>query len=139
MSDKIKLITGLNKALEWEYAASIQYVQHAAMITGPEFDGIIKELIVHSNEELAHANVLAEQITFLGGVPTSEVAERSVAKDTKTMLEQDLIGEQHAIDRYKSLIAEAEQLQEYGLRRILEDLLIQEEEHKRDLMSALNR
>jgi len=29
---------------------------------------------------------------------------------------------------------QAEQLQEYGLRRIIEDILIQEEEHKRDLL-----
>lgn len=136
---KTTLITGLNKALEWEYAASIQYVQHAAVITGPEFDGIGKELIVHSNEELAHANTLAEQIAFLGGVPTIDVEERDIAEDAKSMLEQDLKGEQHAIEMYKDLIAQAEKLQEYGLRRILEDILIQEEEHKRDLMSALNR
>ena len=28
-------------------------------------------------------------------------------------------------------------MQEYGLRRVLEDILIQEEEHKRDLLDAL--
>ena len=136
---KTKLITDLNKALEWEYAAAVQYVQHAAMITGPEYDGIGKELIIHSNEELAHANIVAEQIAFLGGIPSIEVEKRNIAEDAKTMLTQDLAGEEHAIVMYKNLIAQAEALQEYGLRRILEDILIQEEEHKRDLMTALNR
>ncbi len=137
--DRAKLIAGLNKSLEWEYAAMIQYVQHAAVITGPEFDSIQKELIIHSQEELAHANVLAEQIGFFDGTPSVDVEEREVAADPKKMLEQDLAGEEGAILRYKALIAQAEGLGEYGLRRHLEDLLIQEEEHKRDLLSALKR
>jgi len=35
---------------------------------------------------------------------------------------------------YKELIAMAEELGEYGKRRILEDILMDEEEHKRDLL-----
>ena len=31
-----QLIVELNKDLEWEYAAAVQYVQHAAVITGAE-------------------------------------------------------------------------------------------------------
>ena len=34
-------------------------------------------------------------------------------------------------------IGQAEQLKEYGLRRVLEDILIQEEEHKRDISNAI--
>jgi bacterioferritin len=30
-------------------------------------------------------------------------------------------------------------MREYGLRRVLEDILIQEEEHKRDLLTSINR
>ena len=37
MSEAInKLISGLNEDLEWEYAASIQYVQHATVISGAQ-------------------------------------------------------------------------------------------------------
>jgi bacterioferritin len=53
------------------------------------------------------------------------------------MLKQDLEGEALAIKRYKNRIAQAEALKEYGLRRILEDILIQEEEHKRDLLTVV--
>jgi len=136
---KEDLIRELNKDLEWEYAAAIQYVQHASVITGPEYDAIGKELIVHAQEEMAHAVTLAEQIDFLGGVPTVEVEKRAVSPDAKEMLQQDLWGEDNAIARYKERIAQAEQLGEYGLRRILEDILMQEEEHKRDLLTALRR
>jgi len=132
-----KLIEELNKDLEWEYAAAVQYVQHASMITGAQYEGIKKELLIHANEEMAHAVMLSEQITFLGGVPTIDVEKREIAEDAKTMLTQDLAGEDNAITRYKERIRQVEELQEYGLRRVLEDILIQEEEHKRDLQDAL--
>ena len=134
---KEKLIEELNKDLEWEYAAAVQYVQHAAVLTGAQYEGIKKELVIHSQEEMQHAVMLAEQIDFLGGVPTIDVEQRDIAADARTMLQQDLAGEDNAIVRYKERIRQAEELQEYGLRRVLEDILIQEEEHKRDLRDAL--
>jgi bacterioferritin len=134
---KEQLIKELNKDLEWEYAAAIQYVQHAAVMTGPEYEGTIKELVIHANEELAHAVTVAEQVSFLGGTPTIEVEKIEVATDSKTMLKQDLWGEDNAITRYKERIGQAEALGEYGLRRVLEDILMQEEEHKRDIQTAL--
>ncbi|MDH3520614.1 MAG: ferritin-like domain-containing protein [Myxococcales bacterium] len=132
------LLRALNKDLEWEYAAAIQYVQHAAIITGAQYESIQKELLIHAQEEMQHATMLAEQIDYLGGVPSVEVEKREVSPDTLEMLKQDLRGEQHAIDSYKERIAQAEGLREYGLRRILEDILIQEEEHKRDLLTVIH-
>lgn len=134
---KKKLIEELNTDLEWEYAAAVQYVQHAAAISGAQYDSIQKELIIHSQEEMQHAVMLSEQIDFLGGVPTVNVEKREISSDSKEMLKQDLWGEDNAISRYKERIAQAEALQEYGLRRVLEDILIQEEEHKRDLSNAI--
>jgi bacterioferritin len=134
---KETLLKELNKDLEWEYAAAIQYVQHASVMTGAQYESIQKELVVHSQEEMQHALMLSEQIDFLGGTPTVEVEKREVSKDTYEMLKQDLAGEETAIKRYKKRIEQAESLKEYGLRRILEDILIQEEEHKRDLLTVI--
>lgn len=134
-----KLLSELNKDLEWEYAAAIQYVQHAATITGAEFDSIRKELLIHAQQEMQHAVMLSDQIVFLGGVPTLEVEMRETSTSSVDMLHQDLAGEENAIARYRKRIEQAEALKEYGLRRVLEDILIQEEEHKRDIDSALAR
>ncbi len=136
---KTEIVDLLNKDLAKEYSALIQYVQHAAVITGPEYDAIAAELAVHSNEEHMHAITLSNQIDFLGGTPAVDVAGIYVSPDAKTMLEQDLEGELDAIARYRERIAQAEMLQEYGLRRALEDILIVEEEHARDLQSALSQ
>ena len=134
-----ELIDLLNDDLAKEFQALVQYVQHAAAMTGPQYDAIKAELVVHSNEEHAHAISLADQIDFLGGVPGVDVAEAHISPDSKVMLEQDLEGELDAIARYRERIAQAEMLQEYGLRRALEDILIVEEEHARDLQDALDR
>lgn len=134
---KKKLLEELNKDLEWEYAAAVQYVQHASAITGAQYESIQKELIIHSQEEMMHAVMLSDQIDFLGGVPTVDVEKRETASDSLAMLKQDLRGEDNAINRYKERISQAEALKEYGLRRVLEDILIQEEEHKRDLQTVI--
>jgi bacterioferritin len=132
-----KLLSELNKDLEWEYSAAIQYTQHASTINGAEFDSIQKELLIHAQQEMAHAVMLSDQIDFLGGVPTVDVEKREISANSVQMLKQDLKGEENAIKRYKERIGQAEELKEYGLRRVLEDILIQEEEHKRDLVNAL--
>ena len=134
-----EFIKELNKDLEWEFAAAIQYVQHAATITGAQYDSIAKELVVHSNEEMVHANSLSTIISDLGGVPTVDVEERKVSEDSKVLLEQDLEGEELAVSRYKERILQAEEFGEYGIRRVLEDILMDEEEHRRDLLSTLGR
>ena len=72
---KKQLIAELNNDLAKEFPALIQYVQHQAVITGPKYDSIGKELVIHSNEEHMHAISLSDQIDFLGGVPTVEVGE----------------------------------------------------------------
>ncbi len=132
-----KLIEQLNLDLTKEYAAAIQYIQHAAVMTGAQFGDIIKELKIHANEEIGHAIVLADQIDFLGGVPTINVAEIKIDKDNITMLKQDLEGEEDAIARYKVRIEQAEDLKEFALAQQLRNILAVEQEHAMDLKQAL--
>ena len=136
---KEQFIVDLNKALEWEYAATVQYVQHAATITGAQYAAIAKELVIHASEELAHANLVANIINDLGGVPTIDVEKREINADSTIMLEQDLAGEELAISIYKALVKNADELGEYGIRQTLEGILMQEEEHRRDIMTSLGR
>jgi bacterioferritin len=136
---KEQFIIDLNKALEWEYSAAVQYVQHAAVITGAQYAAIAKELVIHANEELAHAILVAQVIVDLGGVPTLDVEKRETSDTSEGILEQDLAGEELAISIYKDLIVKAEALGEYGIRQTLEGILMQEEEHRRDIMTSLGR
>ena len=129
----------LNKDLEKEYAAAIQYVNHAAVMTGAKFGSIIKELKVHVDEEIQHAIILADQISFLGGNPSVKVSEIKIAGDNEQMLQQDLDGEEDAIRRYKERIEQAEELKEFALAQQLRNILAQEQEHAMDLQQALGK
>jgi len=133
---KEELIQELNGDIENEFAATVQYTQHASVMSGAEYESVQKELLVHAQEELQHAIILSEQVDFLGGVPTTGVGEIEVSSDTLEMLKMDLAREEAAVERYKDRIEQAESMREYGLRRILEDILVQEEEHKRDLQAV---
>lgn len=136
---KEKLIELLNVDLSLEYSAGIQYIQHAAVMTGAQYGDIIKELKIHANEEFGHAIVLADQIDYLGGVPTVGVGQIHVSEENVTMLEQDLGGENDAINRYKVRVDQAEELKEIALAQQLRLILAVEQEHAMDLMQALGK
>lgn len=137
--DREKLIELLNRDLELEYSAGIQYIQHAAVMTGAQFGDVIKELKLHATEEFGHAQVLADQIDFLGGVPTVKVGEIKTSPENIPMLEQDLAGEEDAIVRYKMRVKQSEDLQEYALAQQLRTILAMEQEHAMDLKQALGK
>lgn len=134
---KKKLIELLNRDLELEFSAAIQYINHAAVMTGAEYGDIIKELKVHANEEIQHAMILADQIDYLGGQPSVKVGKIWTAKDNKKMLRDDLKGEEDAIRRYKQRIEQAEAMKEYALAQQLRNILAMEQEHAMDLKQAL--
>lgn len=134
-----KLIEKLNKDLSLEYSAAVQYIQHAAVMTGAQYGDIIKEMKIHATEEIAHATVLADQIDYLGGTPTVDIGKIYTATDAVEMLTQDLAGEEDAIARYKVRIDEAESLKEYALAQQLRTILAMEQEHAMDIGSALGK
>lgn len=139
MITKEQLIELLNKDIMDEYGAAIQYVQHAAVITGAQYQSIQAELVIHANEEIGHAIQLSEQVAYLGGVPSVEVSKRWVSADSKEMLEQDIMGERTAIKGYSERIKQSEELGLYGLTQVLRQILSDEEEHERDLAMALGQ
>ena len=134
-----KLISLLNMDLELEYAAAIQYINHAAVMTGAAYGDIIKQLKIHANEEIQHAMTLADQIDFLEGSPSVSVGEIKTSDNNDEMLQQDLDGEEGAITRYKMRIEQAEYLKEFALAQQLRNILAVEQEHAMDLKQALGK
>jgi len=134
-----KLIDLLNVDLELEYSAAIQYINHAAVMTGAAYGDIIKELKIHATQEIQHAIILADQIDYLRGSPTVAVGKIRTSQDNDQMLQQDLEGEEDAINRYKIRIEQAEQLKEFALGHQLRNILAMEQEHAMDLRQALGK
>jgi bacterioferritin len=136
---KEKLLDLLNKDLALEYTACVQYTQHQGVLKGAMYQSIQKELILHAQQELAHATTLAAQIDYLGGVPTVDMPKPKVSRDNVEMLTQDLEGENDAIARYSARVRQAEELDLYHLAQQLRTILAMEQEHAMDLEQALGK
>jgi bacterioferritin len=136
---KEQLVELLNKDLALEYTACVQYAQHQGVLKGAMYQNIQKELVIHAQEELAHATTLAAQIDYLGGFPTVDVPGPKTSKDNVEMLKQDLDGENDAIKRYIARIRQAEELDLYHLAQQLRNILSVEQEHAMDLEQALGK
>lgn len=136
---KKQLIELLNKDLGLEYTACVQYTQHQGVLKGAMYQSIQKELVIHAQEELAHATILASQIDYLGGFPTVKIPLPKTSEDSIKMLEQDLAGENDAIARYIVRIKQAEELNLLHLAQQLRNILAIEQEHAMDLEQALGK
>lgn len=132
-----QMINLLNLDLSWEYAAMIQYIQHAAMLTGPEYFAIIDEELEHAQNEHEHAVRISDQIQYLGGVPTVMVAEIKTSLDNVEMLRQDLQAEYDALARYLQRIEQLEAMKLYDVAQVIREIALVEQEHIIDLEKSL--
>jgi bacterioferritin len=135
--DKNAFIDALNGDLETEYQSIVQYVNHVAQITGAEYLSVIDELKVHLGQELTHAQVLAEQVAFLGGRPSASVRQGAPFEDSRSALQADLRLETEQLERYRDRFVQAGDLGLADVAEAIRPLLEQTQEHVRDLKTAL--
>jgi bacterioferritin len=136
--EKESFIEALNEDLRTEYQSIVQYISHIATVTGAEFLSTIDELKVHVTQELQHAQILAEQISFLGGTPATTVPDVDPATG-RDALAADLRLEESQLERYRGRFAEAMDLGLADVAEALRPLLEQTQEHVRDLQTVLGR
>jgi bacterioferritin len=135
--DRDTFVTLLNGDLSSEFQSIVQYVQHGAVLTGPEFHAVADEIRRHLPQELSHAQILAEQISFLGGTPTVQVGEVRSSSGSQEALLDDLKLESEQLDRYRERFGQANELGLADVAEALRPLLEQTQEHVRDLQTAL--
>jgi bacterioferritin len=135
--EKTEFVKLLNEDLETEFRSIVQYVQHIAIIKGAEYMSTVDELRTHVTQELNHALVLAEQVEFLGGVPSTAVPEPPDTTDSRRALELDLELETNQLQRYRDRSEQATELGLADVAEALRPLLSQTQEHVRDLEAVL--
>ena len=132
-----KFVELLNEDLGTEYQSIVQYTNHIATISGAEYLSILDELKVHVGQELSHAQILAEQVSFLGGEPIVTVPPVEHVADSRQALQADLRLESDQLERYRQRFAQANDLELADVAEALRPLLEQTQEHVRDLQMAL--
>lgn len=131
------LIDALNEDLAREYQAIIAYTVYSNVLSGAEWMNIAAELKVHATEELQHAMILADQIDYLGGMPTATPKPVKLSKKAEEMLRFDLDNETETIRNYRQRVKQAEAVGHYALAEQLRQIITQEQDHQHSLATAL--
>lgn len=140
------LLRTLNEAFAEEWLAYYQYWLGAKMAVGLQRYMIEKEFQEHAEEELKHADWLADRIIQLGGTPVmspddwSKIARCKYTAPTKgdvvTLLNENLESERCAIGRYQG-ICDMVTGKDYETFRISRKILKEELEHEQELEDFL--
>jgi bacterioferritin len=134
----------LNDALATEIVCVLRYKRHYYMAAGIHATAVAEEFLEHANAEQRHADQLAERITQLGGEPDlnpgnlvgrshSEYVE---GKGLIDMIREDLVAERIVIESYSEIIRFLGH-DDPSSRRLMEELLAEEEDHANDLRTLL--
>jgi bacterioferritin len=132
-----ELIDALNEDLAREYQAIIAYTVYSNVLTGAAYMSIAAELKVHAGEELQHAMILADQIDYLGGMPTATPKPVKLSKKAEDMLRFDLENENETIRNYRIRVKQAEAVGHYALAEQIRQIITQEQDHQHSLATAL--
>jgi bacterioferritin len=142
--DVNKLLEFLNKAYADEWLAYYQYWIGAKVAKGPMRGAVVAELMEHAQEELKHADMLTERMIQLGGEPLLDPAEWMKASNcgydapkdpsVKALLEQNIKGEQCAIEVYHKLLAFVKD-KDIVTYNMIAEILEDEVEHEEDLQA----
>ncbi|QDI04307.1 bacterioferritin [Xanthomonas cerealis pv. cerealis] len=143
-ADREAVIKMLNDALATEYVCVLRYYRHYFMASGMLADAIKGEFLEHAQQEQEHAHKLAERIVQLGGEPdlnpdtltARSHAEYKEGEDLRDMVKENLIAERIAIDSYREMIHFVGD-KDTTTKRILEQILAQEEEHADEFSDLL--
>lgn len=123
------LLDKLNVAIAREIQVSIQYMwQHVQWggVKGFAVQGSLKSIAM---QEMKHAEMIAERLYYLGGIPTTKPSPIFVGTTLKEMIEQDAKDEAGAITLYQEIIAMARKENDETTNRLFRDILQQEEDH----------
>ena len=132
-----ELVNALNEDLSREYQAIIAYTVYSNVLKGAQWMNIAGELKMHAAEELQHALIIADQIDYLGGMPTATPKEVKLSDKPEDMLRFDLDNETVTIRNYRERVKQAEAIGHYALAEQLRKIIAQEQEHQHDLATAL--
>jgi bacterioferritin len=143
-ADRETIVKILNEALATEIVCVLRYKYHYYMAQGIHSQSVKAEFLEHAGEEQEHADRIAERITQLEGKPnfnpegllSRSHADYAEGVDLVDMIKEDLVAERIAIDSYREIINYIGE-DDPTTRRIMEEILAQEEEHAEDMSSLL--
>jgi len=137
MSDiKQEVVKMLNRALELEYSARIQYLAHAEKLKGLGSEPLIERLKEIASDEQKHEGIFRSLVcSLLGGEASMKLAETFNANKIEEILSVNMKGEKDAVDFYKQIyqkVVENKKEFQYEFETLehqIRHVIIDEQEH----------
>ena len=125
-----KVIEFLNAALKNELTAINQYWLHHRLLDHWGIARLADFERHESIDEMKHADMVAERILFLDGLPNFQMLGRlRIGETVEEVLRADLATEGEAIPLLRDAIAHCEAVRDYVTRDLFRRILDNEEEH----------
>jgi bacterioferritin len=126
-----KVIDILNQAREQELHAITQYMTHHYELEDVMYGKLAHRLKKIAIAEMRHAEMLAERILFLGGVPSTKLSDSDIKKkqDVAALLQNDIALESSAVAAYNDFARQCGEEGDHVSKQLFENLAGQEEEH----------
>ncbi len=145
VGNREKVMELLNEALATELVCVLRYRHDYFMAKGIQSKAAAGEFLEHAEEELKHADQIAERIVQLGGEPDFNPdsltkrshAEYRIGRTLQEAIKENLVAERIAIESYREMIRYVGD-SDPTTRRMLEEILATEEEHADDLADLLD-
>lgn len=130
MQGDAEIIAALNEQLTAELTAINQYFLHAKMQENWGYTKLAKHTRDESIDEMRHAEVLADRILFLEGLPNFQrVNPLRIGQTVPEQLRADLAIEMEAVNRLRPGIEMMRSRGDVTSARLFEEILADEESH----------
>jgi bacterioferritin len=140
MKGNDKMIAQLNVLLSEELTAVNQYMVHAEMAENWGYKKLHEMSEKRAINEMKHAETLIARILFLDGIPiVSKYNKINIGSDVETQHKNDAEAEYTAVKSYNEGIAIAREVGDGGTRKILDQILKDEEDHVDVLEAQLDQ
>jgi bacterioferritin len=141
-----EVVAVLNDVLATEIVCWMRYSRHAISATGIDRAQVSSQFTDHAKEERQHAMRIADRINQLGGEPDFDPAtltarshttyETFPDSDLAGMLRDNLAAERMVIETYSDIVRWLG-TDDVTTRRLIEDILREEEDHADDIVDLL--
>jgi bacterioferritin len=124
-----ELLDMMNAAIAREMQVSIQYMWQHVQWVGVKGFTVRDQLKLIAINEMTHAELIADRLNFLGGIPTTKPSPINVGEDLKEMITNNAHAEEEAIDLYRKIIVKATEEGDIVTKKLFEQILEDEESH----------
>lgn len=132
-----ELIQSLNHQLNREVTTFLRYMLQAASIKGASLEPVRQMYLNEVNDEVGHAQYLANQIRILGGKPELNPDLTPPPDDAKEMLKRDAEEEKADVQNYVKLADMANAAGLFSLKLQMEEQAADEDAHSQEMRRLL--